>query len=396
MKKIFLALFIIVGLLCFNQTFAWISLSPLKYEFELNTWTSKKEKIKVTNTWDETITIYSSKQDFVSWDDRWTPKFIDSSDILSSEFILSNWINVESNNITLAPKETKEVSFNISVPNNAEPGWHYAAIFFSPWTVKWWQIAVLQRIWVLILVNVPWEVKIDWTLKDFRVWEKINLELKQKDKFDDFPIVFETQFENGWNIHIKPKWKIELIDENWEILKNVWKEVLANENWTYLGEKMVDYIPVNDQDWNVLPRSSRIFENVWEWFGYNILNEDWTKSVKFKNLTQYYEEKAVENAQYLMFWQKVNTRTSKKEITAKYDLYYEWKDKVKKTFNWEKKFNITYEEKYVWLNYYLLILLFILIIGWWYYIKFIHPKQKQLKEQKLREQILNELNKNNN
>lgn len=396
MKKIFLSICLIFSLFYTAQTFAWISLSPLKFEFELEAWTTKKEKIKVTNTWDEVITIYSSKQDFISWDDRWTPKFVDPKEQINSNLILSNWIKVENNNITLAPKETKEVIFDITVPNNAEPGWHYAAIFFSPWAVKWWQIAVLQRIWVLILVNVAWEVKIEWNLNNFLVWERSNQDVAKKDIFSNFPIIFQTTFENGWNVHLKPKWKIELIDENWEILKNVWKEILSTQNWTYLWEKMVDYIPVNDQDWNVLPKSIRKFENVWEWFWYNVLNEDWTKGVKFKNLSQYYQDKAIEKAQFLMFWEKINTRTTTKEITARYELYYEWKDKVKKDFNWEQKFKVTYEEQYIWLNYYLLIILILLISALTYYFIIVYPKQKLIKEQKLREKILNELNQNNN
>jgi hypothetical protein len=53
------------------------------------------------------------------------------------------------------------------------------------------------------------------------------------------------------------------------------------------------------------------------------LNEDGTKSVKFKNLTEYYADKASEKAQYLMFWQAINTRKVSKKITAKFELAYE-------------------------------------------------------------------------
>ena len=96
-----------------------------------------------------------------------------------------------------------------------------------------------------------------------------------------------------------------------------------------------------------------------------------------------------------MFWQKINTKTTTKEITAKYELSYEWKDKVKKVFNDEKKFKVSYEEQYVWFNYYLIIILILALIWWAYYLKVVYPKQKSEKEKKLREQILNELKNDN-
>ena len=394
MKKLVVLFFIVFSLFWFNNTFAWLTISPLKFEFDIEKSSSKTEKVKLTNNWKESITVYSSKEDFIAWDDSWTPKFIPAKDQVSQEFTLSNWIEIEDKNLTIAPGETKEINFKINVPSNVEPGWHYAAIFFSPWVKQWSQIAVVQRIWVLILVNVPWEVKIDWNLKSFNVWDKSGSWFTQKSSFENFPIVFETLFENGWNIHLKPKWKIELVDEDGNVLKNVWKETLTSPAWTYLWEKMVDYIPINDQDWNVLPKSQRKFESEWNGFWYSVLNEDGTKKVEFKSLSDYYADKAVEKSQYLMFWQKINTRTTTKEITAKYQLYYEWKDKIKKEFLDEKKFKVSYIEKYVWINYYLIIFLILALIWGWYYFKFIYPKHKALKEQKLREKILNELNEN--
>jgi uncharacterized membrane protein len=35
---------------------------------------------------------------------------------------LAPWINLQTNSITLAPKEEKEVAFSINVPSNATPG----------------------------------------------------------------------------------------------------------------------------------------------------------------------------------------------------------------------------------------------------------------------------------
>lgn len=398
MKKIKIILFIFLSFLLFLTSSianANLSISPLKYEFDINKNAQTRNKIKVTNNWDSPVTIYSSKEDFVAWDDTWTPKFVKPEDVENPDYTLSNWIKIDDSNVTLAPWESKEVFFTVNVPENAEPGWHYSAIFFSPWLPDWWQVAVVQRLWVLILVNVPWEVNIDWSLKSFKIWK---LDEKQKvvedSQFQDFPIVFQTIFENSWNVHLKPKWKITLVDESWEILTNIWKETVTSPAWAYLWEKMVDYIPINDTSWNVLPKSERRFETNWQWFWYTVLNEDWTKSVLFKNLTDYYADKASEKAQYLMPWQSINTKKVKKEITANFELSYEWKDKEKKDFSDSKKFYVTYQEKYVWFNYFVVwgwILLIILLLA---YFLILAPKQKLKREEELKRKIMEEMKNN--
>ncbi|MEA3386865.1 MAG: hypothetical protein U9Q66_00195 [Patescibacteria group bacterium] len=52
-----------------------------------------------------------------------------------------------------------------------------------------------------------------------------------------------------------------------------------------------------------------------------------------------------------MFWEQVHTRTVNKKITAKFTLSYEAKDLDKKEFNDTKDFYVTYDEKYIGVNY---------------------------------------------
>lgn len=394
MKKIAFILLFVLTLFWVQTTFASLSISPLKFEFNIEEQSERKEKIKITNNGASPITLYSSSEDFIAWDDSWTPKFVKASELENPEYSLSRWIEVEWKNVTLAPWESREIYFTIKVPANAEPGWHYAAVFFSPWVPGWAQVAVVQRLWVLILVEVPWEVKISWDLKSFKIWNKNEKELIENNNFKDFPIIFQTIFENSWNVHLKPKWKITLMDESGEILKNIWKETLSSPAGAYIWEKMVDYIPINDTSWNVLPRSERRFETSWQGFWYTVLNEDGTRSVLFKNLEEYYADRASEKAQFLMFWESINTREVKKEITAMFELSYEWKDKEKKEFLNEKKFFVTYKENYVWLNYTLIWILSVIVIIILIYVIIIAPKQKAQKEEALRQRIMEEMKKN--
>lgn len=394
MRNKFLSFFFLVLISSPLSIFAagWLSISPLKHELSLNPGQTQTVSIKVTNNEQTPVTIYTSREDFTTSDDTWTPKFIKPQDQTSDTFSLSNWINIENDNITLSPWETREIRAKVTVPANWEPGWHYWAVFFSMAWANKAQISVVQRYWVLMLVNVAWDIQINWWLNWFSIWQKDSKNIfTEKKDFNTFPILFGTKFKNDWNTHLKPTWKIELVDENWEILKNIWKETISNAQWAYMWEKMVDYIPVNDGNWNVLPKSERKFESNWEWFWYQVLNEDWTKSVKFKNLTEYYASKAAEKRAYLNFWESIHNRSVNKKIVANLTLNYEWKDNQKKEFKESKVFYVKYNEQYVWVNYFLVLLILLIIWGSVYYFVVVSPKQKE----KLKQQLLEEIQKNN-
>ena len=389
MRKI--SLFIVSFLMTLQFAHASLSISPLKHEFNLNPGDVKNEIISVTNNNATPITLYTSKEDFKAWDDSGTPTFISPKDKTTDQYSLSNWIKLENETITLAKWETREVKFSVIVPKSWEPGWHYWAIFFSPGAPSWAQVAVVQRLWVLILVNISWNLKIDWSLKSFDIWA-VNSDKKflTGSTFWEFPITFETKFVNDGNVHIKPTWKITLTDENWNDLKSIWKETILNAKWAFIWEKLVDYLPINDSLGNVLPNSTRKFDSVWEWFWYQELKEDGTKIVKFKNISDYYKDKKAENKQYLNFWETIKTRKTDKKITAKLELSYEWKDKIIKTFNDSKIITVSFDETYVWMNLWVIFLLIIIIAWAGYYFKVIAPKSKENLRARLMEELKNQ------
>lgn len=396
MRKIVISLLAFILLAFYNFVNAWsLWISPLKYEFTVSNWESKSGIVKVSNNSESAMTLYTSKEDFIAWDETGTPKFVKPEDQTSPELSLANWIKLEEENLTLAPKETREVKFTINVPKDWEPGWHYWAIFFSPWAWANSQVSIVQRLWVLLLINVPWDVKISWYKDKFIIWQKNKTgKFEEKSSFANFPINFNLFFKNDWNVHLKPTWKIEILDEDNKPLKNIWKEVLTSPAWAYIWEKMVDYIPINDTLWNVLPKSERKFESIWEGFWYTVLNEDWTKSVKFKNLTDYYASVASEKQAYLNFWEQVHTKTVSKDMKVIMTLAYEWKDKEKKDFKEEKIIKVEYDEKYVWINYYLIFIIILLIWALSYYFTKVAPKKQLAREEELKRKIMEEMNKN--
>lgn len=396
MKTVAKILLFIVGLLAFLPAYANISISPLKHEISVEEGQASVKTIKLKNTGDKAMTLYTSKEDFVAGDDSWTPRFIKPEDMPNPDLSLSNWITLENENISLAPNETKEIKFVVNVPQKAEPGWHYWAIFFAPEIPQGAQVAVVQRIWVLVLIDVPWEVKVGWEFKETKIGQPWEEGFEVKDTFDSVPVVFAVDFENTWNTHLKPKGKIELVDEDWNLLEKIWKEAIVSPQGAFIWERVVDYIPVNDWNGNVLPSSNRVFKSEWLWFGYTELDETTgQKLAKFKWIEDYYAEEFSKRG-VLKFYEQERQREITKEITARYELYYEGKDKEKKVVNKNEKFKVTYTEQYVWYNYLVIGGLWTFVLLILIYLIFIRPKHSNKKEEEMRRKIMEEMQKQNN
>lgn len=68
------ALFLLVAASTVNA--AGISISPLKFEYSIESGKNASGIVKVTNNTDKPITLYTSKEDFVAGDDSGTPSFV--------------------------------------------------------------------------------------------------------------------------------------------------------------------------------------------------------------------------------------------------------------------------------------------------------------------------------
>lgn len=406
----FILLFISIFSLYLCNSYANINLtvSPIKYEIDAHTWTTITKTATLYNKSTKTYTITTWKSDFQSSGTTWNPQFVRKSELVFPNQELSSRINIDTDSFTINPWEKKEISFTITVPNNATPGWHYAWVFFkndNSETSSWAKVWINVDYWVLLLVNVEWKIIEKWNVENTVIksssswgwylkkdncpivdltssyydWKCVddflsNTNLKddinkvKKDKvsdlkLSDFNINFDTPFVNDWNTHLKPTWKITLTDENWNEIKWIWKKVVKNNAWAVIWAKVVDYIPINDNDWNVLPYTKRIFNADWKWFPYEGYDKNWKKIIKYWTPEEYYTRKNVEERWFLLPWERVNEKINHKKINANIELWYtnkEWEDIV---FNSAKEFKVDYKEKYIWLNpYFFIILWFVFLI----------------------------------
>jgi hypothetical protein len=174
-----------------------MNISPIKYEIEANTWSIITKEAKLTNNSEQTFHIITWKSDFVAnWED-WKPKFIRKSEEVFEQN-LSNWITIDTNEFDIAPHETKIIHFTIQVPENTTPWGHYWAIFFkNKWSETSSQTAVGINVdyWILILVNVNWEIINDIEIEEpiIKIWHSWNV--KHMD------VCNETGWDKSWDYY---------------------------------------------------------------------------------------------------------------------------------------------------------------------------------------------------
>lgn len=434
--KLFIKLILLISLLAnFWYTKADIDLivSPIKYEIQAKPWETITKEAKLINKSDKQLKIYTWKSDFEAESNTGKPNFKEKDELQNPWTSIVDWIDIETWYFTIEAKEEKVILFDIEIPEDATPGWHYWAVFFK----NYWKenydntgdIVVDIDYWVLVLVNVEWEVinigsPLETQIKSWGLsWheyqlqnktdncklvdltdsnidgkcidlsaiekdllsiiskitkseeEKTDEELKNDNDFiiedleniinkedEEFSIEFEIPFENKWNTHIKPEWKITLVDEKWNVLKWIWKEIIKNEAWTIVWEKIVDYIPINDIWWNVLPNTNRVFESEWKWFPYEAYDEQWKKVIKYWTPWEFYTMENIYNKNYIYPWEREVEKLEQKKIKAIIDLWYKNYLDEEVEFNSAKEFTVEYKTKKIELNPFFFIYLFTWLI----------------------------------
>ena len=294
MKKriIFIALSLLFLLpIVFSETAsaAGVAISPPKFEFEADPGQVINAIVKITNHENSPLTFSVSAQDFVSSGESGQPTFINPEEN-TADISLANWIVINNNEpVTIKSEEKREVPFTINVPQNAEPGGHYGTIFFSPAAPinADGQVAVKQKIGSLILIRVSGKIVEKGELSVFGTYDK---EIKSGDllkKSSNFfygklPVNFVLRYENKGNIHLKPQGKIEIFDTFNKKLNSIGVLSIISSQGLELEKKIVDFLPVNDVQGNVLAKSFRKFDVAWQGYPYWYKEEDGTKVIKYK------------------------------------------------------------------------------------------------------------------
>jgi hypothetical protein len=221
-----------------------LTISPPISDLTLKLGDVSEQTVRLTNPTDKLMEVYPQVQNFRAKGEGGEPDFYPASSD-DTNFALASWIKFSQSKIALTPEQVAEFKYQITVPKNAEPGGHYGVVFFATEPPKTDtssnQVSVASKIGSLILVKIPGDIKESGQLTDFSA----------NKFFFKGPVLFTTRIQNSGNIHFKPKGQI--IIKNWQ-------------------GKSIESIEFNAISGNVLPESTRKFEEKWQpsiWtFGY--------------------------------------------------------------------------------------------------------------------------------
>jgi hypothetical protein len=205
--------------------------SPVIVDIVVAPGASQSGEIRVTNTADETQVYAVSIQKFVAQGENGQQDFLPESDISG----LASWIKPENTSLTLKSGQKDSFSYMVRVPQDAEPGGHYAALFFSRATSNDGSeaVGVSAKTGVLFLVRVSGQVSEAASIESFQVIGG---------RLSSLPAQFELRVRNTGNTHLHPQGEI--------VIRNMFGNVVAK-------------VVANPNDSAVLPNGIRRYDPVW-------------------------------------------------------------------------------------------------------------------------------------
>ena len=234
MTKIYLVIIFLLFVLVLPLSASALTISPAKFVLSADPGEIITSTINIRSDLDATVTFYPTFLGFTMKGGGGEPFFLEDT------IDLASWIKTEPEAITVKPGETRGVSIIINIPEDADPGGHYAAIFWSSANPKGGgagSVGVMTRVGALILLEVSGDVVESAELLDFST-------LNEKRFFTHLPIGFNYTLKNMGTVHLSPVGKV--------IIKNIFGKISATLN-------------INPQGFNVLPNSTRTFDTQnWE------------------------------------------------------------------------------------------------------------------------------------
>lgn len=122
----------------------------------------------------------------------------------------------------------------------------------------------------------------------------------------------------------------------------------------------MDYLPINDEEGNLLPGMSREFQAEWLGFPYQTVGKDGQPVLEYRSPSEYFS--ATNTIQYLYPWQRLRLIDQHRSMTAEIELEYPKTDGGKEIIKKTLPITVSYTETVVGVHYGQ-ILLSILLVG---------------------------------
>jgi hypothetical protein len=230
-------------LMPFHKTQA-LTVSPVRFEISGNPGETIQKEVTLYNEQDTTKTVYPDYKNFQAQGESGTPSFVDPKDGLGT------WMAAPGG-ITLEKRESKKITFLVTIPENAEPGGYFAALLFGtiPPNEKGTNLSIGSETGPLVLLRVNGDIKESASILEFSTLDK-------KSFYTALPVEMFYRFQNGGNDRVKPIGSI--------ILNN-------------LGIIRAKSLNANIAEGNILPGQIRRFDVSWKKDG-TVAERDESKS----------------------------------------------------------------------------------------------------------------------
>lgn len=180
-----------------------IQISPLSYNFEIKDGAGDTGKIIVTNQNSDPLNYVIEVENFSSVSDDGAPSFA-GIDPEGAYTTLADWFTFDApKEGVVEPFKDVTIGFTINIPQGAEPGGHYAAVFAREVRKNAegkTELGVASRVGSLILVTVPGDTKKTGSITEFTypkiIWKG--------------PAEFTMKVENTGTVHYDSKANVEL------------------------------------------------------------------------------------------------------------------------------------------------------------------------------------------
>jgi hypothetical protein len=227
-KSFFLFAIVLIGLFLVANKANALTLSPPRLEISGDPGQTLTEKMVLINENNDEETFYSSYENFQAQGESGDPAFTTATNDLGT------WMSTQPS-ITLEPGESQTIPFTINIPQNAEPGGHFAVVFWGTASPQVGSVGVGAKTGLLVLLSVNGNAKQNAGFLNFntvgsRFW------------YSTLPVSFEYRFKNAGGDRIKPAGPLTIRDT------------------VFFPAQVLD---ANPGAGNVLPGSTRRFQIDW-------------------------------------------------------------------------------------------------------------------------------------
>jgi len=211
MKKLFKVLTVITGLTLVGllattslkaQSEAPLVVAPARQSLATDPGKTVGFAVRFYNTSNDPISGSFKAADFIVKDNQGTPTFLDGPTTLSDRYAAAKWVTLNTERGTIAGSGMVIINGTIKVPQNANPGGKYFAVFFEPDTTvpgatggtQQEAASVTMRLAGLIYLRVNGPIA-----------ESAQVIRFSAPGFSEYgPVAITTEIKNGGDYHITP------------------------------------------------------------------------------------------------------------------------------------------------------------------------------------------------